>query len=325
MNTVKTDKRNGVEQSKAPQQEPETQQMAAYQPNETAHVATAVVITEAIAIEYTEKLLARCKPRLGYEKFFHSLLEFFMLAVKSGEPVFARLLIECYQDERGEPLGEPPESYDNGGWMYLHGMISCLELNHTRYSKAGSLNPFAKQLFGRKMLQRATEKTELAKVFLKIHAACGLVEDTPPEQGLTLCLDRDIFSSALINCLCKEIKAWSTNNTPTLNEIQRFSDRIIDEDEIPIGWKRNRLVLLQRPNGRTPAKFRYGRDVYTVPSGKAWAIVCDLIKGDYFDGHGKNMKTPSDFFKDKKQGEKHRRFFSERMASNSSGWYIRSI
>ena len=319
MNKVKTDKRNGVEQSKAQQQEPETQQMA-YQPNETAHVATAGTITEAIAIEHTEKLLARCKPRLGYEKFFHSLLEFFMLAAKSGEPVFARILIECYQDERGESLGEPPESYDNGGWMYLHGMISCLELNHTQYSKAGSLNPFAKQLFGREMLQRATEKTELAKIFLKIHAACGLVEDMPPEIGLTLCLDRGIFSSALITCLCKEIKAWSTNNTPTLNDIQRFSDRIIDEDEIPIGWRRKKLVLEQCHNGHTPARFRYGEKVYTVSSGKAWEIVRDLIRGDCFDGHGKKMQTPGHHFK-----REHRLFFTERMAKNISGWYIRSI
>ncbi len=93
--------------------------------------------------------------------------------------------------------------------------------------------------------------------------------------------------------------------------------------EIQPRWKRGKLALKSLANGNTPAVFAFGSNSYTVPSGKAWKTVCALIRADAFDGHGLKMKTPGDQFKDKKNGN-HRAFFSERMARNESGWYIKT-
>ena len=86
------------------------------------------------------------------------------------------------------------------------------------------------------------------------------------------------------------------------------------------GWRLNELSLKRTPNGtKTPAVFAYGRVVYTVPGGKAWDIVCTLIRAGAFDGHGLPMKTPGDLFR-----REHRAFFNERMGRNGSGWFIKT-
>jgi hypothetical protein len=86
------------------------------------------------------------------------------------------------------------------------------------------------------------------------------------------------------------------------------------------GWKYNKLSLKAVPNGRTPGAFAFGRKVYSVPSGKAWACVCRLIEKGGFDSHGVAMRSPSAFFK-----REHRAFFTERMTKGASGWYIKTL
>lgn len=89
--------------------------------------------------------------------------------------------------------------------------------------------------------------------------------------------------------------------------------------EILPGCKYRKLELKSCPNGKKPAVFQFLYVPYTVPGGKAWDTVCELIRASAFDGHGVKMKTPSDQFKGR-----HRAFFSERLAKNESGWYIRT-
>ena len=86
------------------------------------------------------------------------------------------------------------------------------------------------------------------------------------------------------------------------------------------GWRLNKLTLKASPNGKRPGVFAYGRVAYTVPGGKAWDIVCTLIRAGAFDGHGLPMKTPGDLFR-----REHRAFFSERMGRNESGWFIKTL
>jgi len=85
------------------------------------------------------------------------------------------------------------------------------------------------------------------------------------------------------------------------------------------GWKRNKLVLKQLPNGHKPAVLGYGEETYTVPSGKAWDAVRALIERDAFDGHGHKIPAPGQHFR-----RDRRRFFRERITSNESGWYIKT-
>ena len=85
------------------------------------------------------------------------------------------------------------------------------------------------------------------------------------------------------------------------------------------GWKRNKLELKRLPNGNMPAVFGFGSETYTVPSGKAWDVVCRLIKEDAFDGHGHIMPAPGGYFR-----RQHRTFFSKRMTYSKSGWYIKT-
>ena len=85
------------------------------------------------------------------------------------------------------------------------------------------------------------------------------------------------------------------------------------------GRKWNRLELIQLPNGKQPAVFRFKSVSYTVPSGKAWDAVRTLIEKDAFDSHGHEIPAPGQHFR-----RKHRRFFSERMTHNESGWYIKT-
>ncbi|HPS08761.1 MAG TPA: hypothetical protein PLG22_14625 [Kiritimatiellia bacterium] len=73
------------------------------------------------------------------------------------------------------------------------------------------------------------------------------------------------------------------------------------------GWKSGKLLLKKLPNGREPAVFTFGKETYTVPSGKAWEIVSGMIEADAYEGHG--VKLPAragDAFKNE-----HRRFYSD--------------
>jgi len=75
------------------------------------------------------------------------------------------------------------------------------------------------------------------------------------------------------------------------------------------------LLLKKLPNGREPAVFTFGKETYTVPSGKAWEIVSGMIEADAYEGHG--VKLPAragDAFK-----KEHRRFYSEIMKTASDG------
>lgn len=86
------------------------------------------------------------------------------------------------------------------------------------------------------------------------------------------------------------------------------------------GWKHGKLVLKQLPNGTKPAVFGFGYETFTVPSGKAWDTVCKLIEADAFDGHGLEMKSPSEQFR-----REHLPFFRKRMTKNDSGWFIKTL
>jgi hypothetical protein len=87
------------------------------------------------------------------------------------------------------------------------------------------------------------------------------------------------------------------------------------------GWKHGKLILKAVPNGNKPGVFTFGRKEYTVPSGKAWACVCSLIEAGGFNSHGVEMDSPSAMFK-----REHRAFFTERMASDATGWwYIKTV
>lgn len=81
------------------------------------------------------------------------------------------------------------------------------------------------------------------------------------------------------------------------------------------GWKSGKLLLKKLPNGREPAVFTFGKETYTVPSGKAWETVSGMIEADAYEGHG--VKLPAragDAFK-----KVHRRFYSEIMKTASDG------
>ena len=81
------------------------------------------------------------------------------------------------------------------------------------------------------------------------------------------------------------------------------------------GWKSGKLFLKKLPNGREPAVFNFGKETYTVPSGKAWEIVSGMIEADAYEGHG--VKLPAragDAFK-----KEHRHFYSEIMKTASDG------
>ncbi|MFA6633401.1 MAG: hypothetical protein WCU90_13955 [Kiritimatiellia bacterium] len=61
--------------------------------------------------------------------------------------------------------------------------------------------------------------------------------------------------------------------------------------------------------------FNFGKETYTVPSGKAWEIVSGMIEADAYEGHG--VKLPAragDAFK-----KEHRHFYSEIMKTASDG------
>ena len=81
------------------------------------------------------------------------------------------------------------------------------------------------------------------------------------------------------------------------------------------GWKSGKLLLKKLPTGREPAVFTFGKETYTVPSGKAWEIVSGMIEADAYEGHG--VKLPAragDAFK-----KVHRRFYSNIMKTAPDG------
>ena len=151
------------------------------------------------------------------------------------------------------------------------------------------------------------------------------IQFTPREKGLSV-------------PTVESVKGLYQNKVPRLSSIRVtggviFGDlRIIPRPEhaeldpataggalLP-GWRLNKLTLKACPNGRKPGVFKYGILSYTVPGGKAWDTVCDLIRANAFDGHGVKMKTPNEHFK-----REHRSFFEERLAKNESGWFIKTL
>lgn len=81
------------------------------------------------------------------------------------------------------------------------------------------------------------------------------------------------------------------------------------------GWRRGKLVLKRLPNGREPAAFGFGKKDYTVPAGKAWKIVLDMIEADAFEGHGVEIPLrASDSFR-----RNHRMFFTEIIRTDNDG------
>jgi hypothetical protein len=116
----------------------------------------------------------------------------------------------------------------------------------------------------------------------------------------------------------------------TLNALVRFAEMdtarrcfveiLPTAEAILPGWKHGKLILKAVPNGDTAGAFAFGRKLYTVPSGKAWACVCSLIEAGGFDSHGVAMRSPSAFFK-----REHRVFFTERMTKGAAGWYIKTL
>ena len=90
---------------------------------------------------------------------------------------------------------------------------------------------------------------------------------------------------------------------------------VAERDAVAPGWRRGKLVLKRRPNGREPAECGFGKKDYTVPAGKAWKIVLDMIEADAFEGHGVEIPLrASDFFR-----RNHRMFFTEIIRTDNDG------
>lgn len=137
--------------------------------------------------------------------------------------------------------------------------------------------------------------------------------------------DRDAFDR--LDILFFDADAQMKQANAFMSELLKDTEALACKFEMPKteytgniqpGWRCNKLVLKQLPNGRTPAIFTFGFESYTVPSGNAWEIVCKMIRVNAFDGHGVEMvKTPSDDFK-----RTHRRFFNNLMRRNGKRWWI---
>jgi hypothetical protein len=107
----------------------------------------------------------------------------------------------------------------------------------------------------------------------------------------------------------------------TLLQKENAADVTETAPAISGGWKHGKLILKAVPNGKKPGVFTFKRRTYTVPSGKAWTCVCSLIEAGGFNSHGVEMDSPSAMFK-----RQHRAFFTERMASDATGWwYIKTV
>ena len=93
----------------------------------------------------------------------------------------------------------------------------------------------------------------------------------------------------------------------------------VNQEQILPGWHRNKLRLDRVPNGpKEPAVFIFGAKTYTVPSGKAWELVCQMINANAFDGHGVEMNSPNELFT-----RRHRLFFNDILRSvKDKNWYL---
>lgn len=93
----------------------------------------------------------------------------------------------------------------------------------------------------------------------------------------------------------------------------------VSQEQISQGWHRNKLKLDRVPNGpKEPAVFMFGCKAYTVPSGKAWETVCQMINANAFDGHGMEMTSPNELFT-----RNHKRFFKDILRSDrDKSWYL---
>jgi len=164
----------------------------------------------------------------------------------------------------------------------------------------------------------------LAQAYADCHLNCDLTED----EDLRLSDAIFVFQvkrEPVLPCPAAETRAF---NKGLKDLAWRFKYRARQEaakmradtpPPLEPGRKWNRLELIQLPNGRQPAVFRFKSVSYTVPSGKAWDAVRTLIEKDAFDSHGHEIPAPGQHFR-----RKHRRFFSERMTHNESGWYIKT-
>jgi hypothetical protein len=101
------------------------------------------------------------------------------------------------------------------------------------------------------------------------------------------------------------------------NEAQNDADQSNNAQTKAVlpGWKSGKLCLKELPNGHQPAVFGFGKETYTVPSGKAWEIVSGMIEADAYEGHG--VKLPARAGDAFKKG--HRHFYSEIMKTASDG------
>lgn len=105
-----------------------------------------------------------------------------------------------------------------------------------------------------------------------------------------------------------------------VKKLREDAKKGIDNPVLLPGWKQGKLVLEAVPHGKRPAVFAFGELKYTVPWGKAWDTVCDMIRAGAFDGHGLRIPSPNARFT-----RNHRTFFSERMSKNASGWFIKTL
>jgi len=255
-------------------------------------------ITQAEAIRRTKRLLASCEPKTAETDFAHRLLEYFTLSVDKGYPVFLQHLIDCYTDKNGADIGEPPDTYENFGWVYPQLLMANLEEKLGQSRISGQVKDDVRQ-----MLSQATNSADLAEEFLKIQALAGA------EIGTETLM--------ILHCFAFEIQK-TANGPGVLEQLQKCASGADKGAALP-GWRLNKLSLKSAPNGKKPGVFAYGRVAYTVPGGDAWEAVCRLIDAGAFDGHGLPMKTPGDLFR-----RGHRAFFSERMGRNESGWFIKT-
>lgn len=130
-------------------------------------------ITQAEAIRRTKRLLASCEPKTAETDFAHRLLEYFTLSVDKGYPVFLQHLIDCYTDKNGADIGEPPDTYENFGWVYPQLLMANLEEKLGQSRISGQVKDDVRQ-----MLSQATNSADLAEEFLKIQALAGAEIDT---------------------------------------------------------------------------------------------------------------------------------------------------
>lgn len=83
----------------------------------------------------------------------------------------------------------------------------------------------------------------------------------------------------------------------TILEGEKDIEQLTPPATLSTGKIRGRLSLISTPENKKPAKFRFGRKDYFVPSGKAWDWVQNVILQNGFEGHPIETDSPSDYFK----------------------------